>query len=416
MSNQKHQQPNGGFGGYGTTPLNSQGAPPVPPYNRLAAAQAFSGSGLPHNAGFYQQNFMQRAQQQQGYMPMQRAQQQQGYMPPMHGHFGNIQQPYNPHPYNMSSVNHPVAQQQWHQQQWQKQQKQQQQQQQQQKQAIPPVQGATLPKTSETKAQANNNSQRISKPSNNVTSDKGNITKEASSKEAASKSLVPSNGNEKPASTPTVPLQPAGKLLEPRKQERKPARTMSNPQTEKNIPTIPATKSTESSNQEPKSSEWSALSPGTDNLPTVSRKRPAAKSLIRRRHHSTHDSIKRGIAQQKSMKLSNNPKKVPRKVVKPKKLVFKARSEDGPRMPPREIFSGPPDENIGEDGWPDGWTKKVFKRMGGSSKGHTDRYWYSPKIKFKLRSVVDVRRFLKAMKMTNGDEEESKLLYKKFKD
>jgi hypothetical protein len=54
------------------------------------------------------------------------------------------------------------------------------------------------------------------------------------------------------------------------------------------------------------------------------------------------------------------------------------------------------------------WVKKVFSRKNGASKGVTDRYWYSPKEKFKLRSMVQVRKFLKALAGTEGDEKMAK--------
>jgi hypothetical protein len=54
------------------------------------------------------------------------------------------------------------------------------------------------------------------------------------------------------------------------------------------------------------------------------------------------------------------------------------------------------------------WVKKVFARKNGASKGATDRYWYSPKQKFKLRSMVQVRKFLKALAETKGDEKRAK--------
>jgi len=50
------------------------------------------------------------------------------------------------------------------------------------------------------------------------------------------------------------------------------------------------------------------------------------------------------------------------------------------------------------------WVKEVYERKQGASKGAKDRYWYSPKEKYKLRSLVQVKRFLKALSASNGDE------------
>lgn len=54
------------------------------------------------------------------------------------------------------------------------------------------------------------------------------------------------------------------------------------------------------------------------------------------------------------------------------------------------------------------WVKKVFVRNGGATKGRGDRYWYSPKEKYKLRSMVQVKRFLKALAENNGNEIKAK--------
>mmetsp|Transcript_26402 Transcript_26402/g.56606 ORF Transcript_26402/g.56606 Transcript_26402/m.56606 type:complete len:360 (+) Transcript_26402:32-1111(+) len=77
------------------------------------------------------------------------------------------------------------------------------------------------------------------------------------------------------------------------------------------------------------------------------------------------------------------------------------------------IWTGPPDEKL-EGGWPSGWVKKVFSRKNGASKGSTDRYWYSPNDKIKLRSMVQVTKFLKALEKTKGDEKEAKKIMFQF--
>jgi hypothetical protein len=69
-----------------------------------------------------------------------------------------------------------------------------------------------------------------------------------------------------------------------------------------------------------------------------------------------------------------------------------------------EVYCGAPDEPI-DGGWPTGWTKRTFERKSGASKGHTDRYWYTPQKEYKLRSMVEVKRFMAFVKDTNGDEE-----------
>jgi uncharacterized protein (DUF427 family) len=51
-------------------------------------------------------------------------------------------------------------------------------------------------------------------------------------------------------------------------------------------------------------------------------------------------------------------------------------------------------------------------RVGGESKRHHDRYWYSPKEKIKLRSIVEIRKFMKSLKESKGDELKAKSIYK----
>ena len=84
-----------------------------------------------------------------------------------------------------------------------------------------------------------------------------------------------------------------------------------------------------------------------------------------------------------------------------------------PRPPAIEISSGPPDEVLQVlGGWPPGWTRKVFERQSGASKGHRDRYWFSPKMGYKFRSIKNVLQFLADMVTTGGDEELAYKLYK----
>ena len=79
------------------------------------------------------------------------------------------------------------------------------------------------------------------------------------------------------------------------------------------------------------------------------------------------------------------------------------------------IYVGPPDDVL-EGGWPDGWIKRVYKRGGGGggsikTAGTTDKYWYTPSKSYKLRSMVQVKKFVKALERFDGDEE---LAYKNF--
>ena len=75
-----------------------------------------------------------------------------------------------------------------------------------------------------------------------------------------------------------------------------------------------------------------------------------------------------------------------------------------------QVFEGRPDDSNVD--WPEGWIKRVFERQSGSSKGHLDRYWYSPQKQKKLRSLVEVRKFLRGLTEYGGDEDKAFLAVK----
>jgi hypothetical protein len=62
--------------------------------------------------------------------------------------------------------------------------------------------------------------------------------------------------------------------------------------------------------------------------------------------------------------------------------------------------------------WPKGWTKKIHERKKGATKGRRDCYWITPEKRFKLRSIVEVRKFIVALRAANGDERKAKLAIK----
>jgi hypothetical protein len=68
------------------------------------------------------------------------------------------------------------------------------------------------------------------------------------------------------------------------------------------------------------------------------------------------------------------------------------------------------------DGWaadlPEGWIQKIYKRESGASKGRKDKYWISPVESIKLKSWVQVKKFLCALKI-EGDEHDANELRKK---
>jgi hypothetical protein len=84
------------------------------------------------------------------------------------------------------------------------------------------------------------------------------------------------------------------------------------------------------------------------------------------------------------------------------------------RMSAMEIWQGVPDEPL-EGGWPEGWTKKVFERQGGATKGGTDRYWFSPKKQYRFRSMREVQKYLGFVRMLGTTEADEETAWRMFK-
>ena len=135
-------------------------------------------------------------------------------------------------------------------------------------------------------------------------------------------------------------------------------------------------------------------------------------------------SVKTGGKKQKATfegRAAATKNKKVKKVSAVSKTAFRKTLTVGSRLPSEstgkskgaiEIWSGLPDEPLPGCGWPTGWTKKIFERNTGASKGHTDKYWYSPKTQKKFRSMVEVQRFLTFLGQCDGNED---VAWKTFK-
>lgn len=65
------------------------------------------------------------------------------------------------------------------------------------------------------------------------------------------------------------------------------------------------------------------------------------------------------------------------------------------RLPPNRVYRGPPTSAYPAGGeWPAEWIQEIYERRGGASKGHQDSYWFPPSGKPKLRSTIDILRYL----------------------
>jgi Methyl-CpG binding domain len=94
----------------------------------------------------------------------------------------------------------------------------------------------------------------------------------------------------------------------------------------------------------------------------------------------------------------------------PKLVLVKKRSSPskGPVVAAKLLSEHPAEKDyLRPEGWPPGWITKVFERQSGATRGTRDRYWYSPIRQCKLRSLVEVRRFLDILETNHGDEEVS---------
>jgi hypothetical protein len=123
---------------------------------------------------------------------------------------------------------------------------------------------------------------------------------------------------------------------------------------------------------------------------------PVAASLPKKKTTSKKVNQNASLPKKKTVSKKVNQTKVPKPGAttssKPKKL------------PAKEVSCGLPDEPL-DGGWPAGWVKRVFERASGATKGGHDRYWYSPLTSKKFRSMVEVKRYMVALRDCGGDED-----------
>jgi hypothetical protein len=95
---------------------------------------------------------------------------------------------------------------------------------------------------------------------------------------------------------------------------------------------------------------------------------------------------------------------------RPKKAAVKTctpRKCTGPRPCAKLIYEGPPNVNF-EGGWPEGWIQRTYERQSGSTVGSTDHYWFpNGNFQFKFRSMTQIKRYLQALEICNGNEQEA---------
>lgn len=133
-----------------------------------------------------------------------------------------------------------------------------------------------------------------------------------------------------------------------------------------------------------------------------SRKRTAAKSVLKPGNEPPAKQAK--AAEVKSPKQAKEAKTTARGTTPKKRGKTSSRKSIGAP----EVWSGEPDDNLGEGfEWSKGWIKKKFERQSGKTKGALDSYWYSPILQKKLRSLAEVKRFIRELKANGGDEEEA---------
>lgn len=71
------------------------------------------------------------------------------------------------------------------------------------------------------------------------------------------------------------------------------------------------------------------------------------------------------------------------------------RSTIGGRPAAKLVYEGEPKTQFPAKGnWPPGWTQRTYERASGASAGHLDHYWFPPEGSPKLRSHLEILRYL----------------------
>jgi hypothetical protein len=78
------------------------------------------------------------------------------------------------------------------------------------------------------------------------------------------------------------------------------------------------------------------------------------------------------------------------------------------------LWEGPPADLDGIR-WPDGWLQRAYRRNFGRTKGRVDVYWYTPRMRYQLRSRLEVRRFMGVLQALDGNEWQAVDLYDAIK-
>jgi hypothetical protein len=207
-----------------------------------------------------------------------------------------------------------------------------------------------------------------------------------------------------PAPIPAVEDLPAGEDPTEVIDATEPTEEESAPTAEAPTETDAAAEETQEAPSKPPTEKKSAPAGATKKVT----KRLAAKK-------KTTAKAKKPAAANKKTATITSPKKTKtaakkRAATSPKsKKIVAAKKSSAPikkRTPPRR---SPDVELVG--GWPKGWFMRVYKRDEGETAGRKDRYFYSPKKEHKLRSVVEVKYFLKGLKQQQTkrkDEDEAK--------
>jgi hypothetical protein len=126
------------------------------------------------------------------------------------------------------------------------------------------------------------------------------------------------------------------------------------------------------------------------------------RQSLRKSNGSSSPLSPRAVPKAKSPALSNKKRKATTSSQRSRKTQHTETSDSPGRATLAQvIWTGTPDEKLA-GGWPPGWVKKIYSRARGP---RIDRYWYSPKHQLKLRSFVEVKRFIAALVECSGDEQ-----------
>ena len=145
---------------------------------------------------------------------------------------------------------------------------------------------------------------------------------------------------------------------------------------------------------------------------TVSTRNPI-RSVSKRKSVATSLRKRSSSPNQKSTPSLTPPVK-PKKAVKKttlakakKKTVKRQTKASTDKSASNPVYVGEPTKFLREEGWPEGWVERQYKRQSGMTKNRVDFYWFAPTTdgrERKFRSIVEVKRYVGVLAATGSED------------